>query len=541
MNGCLRGRRPAACGIGVALVVVAAQAVWSEPGSVVVSPQTMPRLADVDERYQSYNVEMAEVIGGKFWKPYDRASIASLRARVAAGSGNGGAIQVGQDPTMFQAHPPIDLANARLRTLAAALGPAYVRVSGTWANTVYFHDADTPAPRDPPAGFNGVLTRAEWKGVIEFARAADAGVVTSFAVSAGVRDAAGVWSAEQAKRFLDYTKAVGGTIAASEMFNEPTMPSYGGAPKGYDAAAYARDFAVFRRFAKATAPDMRIVGPGGVGEGLETSMLSGVASGGVLPTADLLSATPRPLFDVFSYHFYGAVSLRCASMSPAATTTRDAALSESWLARTDAANLFYEQLRDRFEPGRAVWITETADAACGGNPWASTFLDTFRYVDQLGRLARRGVAVVFHNTLASSDYGLLDQRDFTPRPSYWAALLWRRLMGRRVLDAGPAQAGLHLYAHCWRDHPGGVTLLAINTSRTQPASVEVPLAAERYTLTAERVEDAAVQLNGDRLALDANDRLPVLRPTPVPAGRLALGPTSITFLTLADAGNANCR
>jgi hypothetical protein len=36
-------------------------------------------------------------------------------------------------------------------------------------------------------------------------------------------------------------------------------------------------------------------------------------------------------------------------------------------------------------------------------------------VDELGRLARRPVAVVFHNTLASSEYGLLDQNGFTPR------------------------------------------------------------------------------------------------------------------------------
>jgi hypothetical protein len=34
-------------------------------------------------------------------------------------------------------------------------------------------------------------------------------------------------------------------------------------------------------------------------------------------------------------------------------------------------------------------------------------LDTFRYVDQLGRLAQRGLQVVIHNTLASSDYGVL--------------------------------------------------------------------------------------------------------------------------------------
>ncbi len=118
-----------------------------------------------------------------------------------------------------------------------------------------------------------------------------------------------------------------------------------------------------------------------------------------------------------------------------------------WLARPDSIYSFYIDLRDRFEPGKAVWITETADAASGGNPWAATFLDSFRYLDQLGRLACRGVALVFHNTLASSEYGLLDQKSFEPRPNCWAALLWRRLMGTTVLDADCTKAGLHLYAH----------------------------------------------------------------------------------------------
>jgi hypothetical protein len=30
----------------------------------------MPYVGTVDERFNSYNVEMAEVIGGTFWKPY---------------------------------------------------------------------------------------------------------------------------------------------------------------------------------------------------------------------------------------------------------------------------------------------------------------------------------------------------------------------------------------------------------------------------------------------------------------------------------------
>ena len=34
---------------------------------VAVSPATMPRVATVDERYQSYIIETAEVIGGNVW------------------------------------------------------------------------------------------------------------------------------------------------------------------------------------------------------------------------------------------------------------------------------------------------------------------------------------------------------------------------------------------------------------------------------------------------------------------------------------------
>src|ERR1700759_1159150 len=93
---------------------------------------------------------------------------------------------------------------------------------------------------------------------------------------------------------------------------------------------------------------------------------------------------------------------------------------------------FYPARRDGYLPGKPMWVTETADAACGGNPWASTFLDTFRYLDQLGRLSRQGVQAVMHNTLDASDYGLLDEDTLAPRPNYWAALLWRRLMGTTV-------------------------------------------------------------------------------------------------------------
>jgi hypothetical protein len=186
-----------------------------------------------------------------------------------------------------------------------------------------------------------------------------------------------------------------------------------------------------------------------------------------------------------------------------------------------------------------MWLTETAEAACGGNPWASTFLDTFRYLDQLGRLARAGVQIVAHNTLAASDYGLLDETTLRPRPNYWAALLWRRLMGATVLDAG-VHDGMQLYAHCRRDVRGAVTLLAINTHRTTAVTLRLPAASERYTLSADDLQSAEVKLNGTALELGPNDDLPQFAAVTSPPGSIEIGPAAITFLTVGDAGNPVC-
>jgi hypothetical protein len=490
--------------------------------SASVAPATMPRVGTVDERYQSYNVEMLEVTGGRFWRPYSPELDAALRQPAPAPSGH----DAGMNSVLYAYRPPIDLTNARLRKLAAALGPAYVRVSGTWANTTYFPDTDQTSG-DPPPGFGSVLTHPQWRGVVDFSHAVDAAIVTSFAISVGTRNAQGVWTPQQAKRFLAYTRAIGGRIVAAEWMNEPTLAAMGGAPAGYSAADYGRDFKVFHAFARQSAAEMLILGPGSVGET-------------TLKTSDMLAASMPAHVDAFSYHHYGALSLRCAAQDH--QTTPEAALSEEWLRRTDATLAFYRTARNEFEPGRAFWLTETADAACGGNPWANTFLDTFRYLDQLGRLAKQDVKVVAHNTLVGSDYGLLNDKTLEPKPNYWGALLWRRLMGETVLESGvPIQEGLHVYAHCLRGTSGGVALLAINNSRTRPTSLTLPVAADGFTLEVQELEASHVLLNGQQLGLGADDELPTFQGVRIPPGNVELAPASITFLAIAEAGNARCR
>src|SRR5262245_46283683 len=78
-------------------------------GQQSLTPADMPRIAEIDARFQSYNVEMVEVTGGRFWKPYGRTHPPA-------------------EQDIYAYRPPIDLTNARLRKLAAALSPAYLRV-----------------------------------------------------------------------------------------------------------------------------------------------------------------------------------------------------------------------------------------------------------------------------------------------------------------------------------------------------------------------------------------------------------------------------
>ncbi|GAA4805099.1 hypothetical protein [Tomitella cavernea] len=504
--------------------------------------QRLARTCSVDERFQSYNIEMVAVTGGNFWKPYEAvrpAPGASTETPDAEGT-------AGVDPGMFQYRPPRDLSAPRLRKLAAALGPSYVRVSGTWANSTYFADTDTP-PAEAPEGFKGVLTRDQWRGVLDFADAVDAKIVTSFAISRGTRDGSGRWTPELAERWLDFTREVGGRVAAAEFMNEPNVAPLGGAPAGYSADDYGREFRAFAAFAERVAPEMVVLGPGSgaVGDSPEEwgdgseAFVELFPSAGMLRTSDMLAAT-GPGVDAFSYHHYGAGSQRGAAMG-LPQTTPDAATSEAWLDRTHASCTFYSGLRDEYEPGKPLWLTEVAESACGGNPWAGTFLDTFRYVDQLGRLAQEGVQVVMHNTLESSDYALLDEDDFTPRPNYWAAVLWRRLMGRIVLDPGDSGVdGVRVYAHSHRDASGGVSLVVLNTDREQSRTFAVPADALRYTLDADRLDSVRVRLNGRHLELDADDTMPELAGEPVDAGDLVLAPASITFLAKPDAANPAC-
>jgi hypothetical protein len=157
-------------------------------------------------------------------------------------------------------------------------------------------------------------------------------------------------------------------------------------------------------------------------------------------------------------------------------------------------------------------------------------------------LAKIGVQSVMHNTLASSDYGLIDEATLVPRPNYWSAVLWRRLMGSTVLEAAAASLdNQYVYAHCLTGHPGGVAVLVLNADHDKTQQINLGAASERYTLTADDLMGKTAKLNGAELKVTDSGDLPTIEGVKTPAEPISLPPASISFFAITGANNPACR
>ncbi len=502
---------------------------------VKLSPDTLQALREGNPMMMSYNVEFAEVTGGTFWKAYTPGQVAGTEEFYVEPS-NEGIAALYKD--LMQVYPPIDLYNEKLRALARELGTAWVRVSGTWSTKTYY-DFDGTTNGKVPEGYLNVLTKEQWIGVLDFVKAIGGKLMISMSNCPGLHSAHDPWPSTEAEKIFGLSAEYGVPIEAVEFTNEPNMMEDTGFPAGYTAADYRRDQDLFFKWLKENYPNCIKVGPSDTG-GANVSF--GKTSGGGVEqivsetcTCDeLMDGTTEPL-DVFSYHYYNGLSERLASLSPSGHWSPDEALSEEYL---DAAPTFartYAPFRDKYVPGAEMWVTESGDAGGGGDTWASTFLDVFRTLNELGGFSAVTSGVIFHNTLASSDYGFLARQVFDPRPNYFAVLLWNRLMGTTVYDTGePVREGAHVYAHSRKDGKDGVVYLVINNSLTEATTVELPKDAQRYTLAGQdgNIRATVMTLNGKPLVLGEGNTLPELAPEAQAAGTVTVAPGTCTFFVL---------
>ena len=319
---------------------------------------------------------------------------------------------------------------------------------------------------------------------------------------------------------------------------------------GFDVQQYSADYAVFRYAVAASAPPwaQSIVGPSAAGWP------------GTPPLQTFLSATRALTNMSLSIHAYsfGNCSL-------------DEYMSKAGIERMAYYYSQFAAARDSFAPKMPVYLEEMATQAGGGcDGLSNRFVSGFWFIHALGLAAEMGVSRVTRQDLAGwsftsgvSHYTLAgppgwenEQRDGPPmpHPDYFVALLWRQLVGARVLSASlnaSVSVNSSFAAHTFcaaAGAPGAVVLaymnlaaapLALALGGALPAAprVEFVLESPSGNLTAD-----ALLLNGAPLTVDARGRL-AAQPVPgkaVAAGGIVIPPQSYGFVVLSAAQAQAC-
>ena len=497
--------------------------------NIVLQASGLEKLREINPRMMSYNVEMTEVTGGTFWKAYTPGQIAGTEKFPPI---KGFEEMAG----LMQWYDPIDTTNPRLIKLAKDLGPAWMRVSGTWATKTYY---DFDGKGLPAEGWQNCMTKDQWVNIVRFADAIGAKILISVANCEGLHSTEEPWNPSQAEQIFNLSKELGHPIDAVEFTNEPNMMEMTGFPRGYKPEHFRRDQDLFHKWVRENHPETLVVGPCST-DSSAIQMGPGDAKGGAGIADVMYSCTTDELLegctekiDVFSYHYYNGISERLESVMPMAHWQPDQTLSEPYLAMAGKCARAFAPFRDKYVPGGEMWVTESGDAGGGGNTWGSTFMDVFRTLNELGEFATVTDGVIFHNTLASSDYGFLQHGTFEPRPNYFAVKLWNDLMGTTVYNSGVAiREGAHVFCHSRKDGKDGCVYLVINNSKTDATTVELPGEAMAYVLAAkDGLRSRVMTLNGRDLVLGEGDALPCLCGETV-SGTVELAPATCAFFVL---------
>jgi heparanase 1 len=471
-------------------------------------------VATVSDRFVSLAIDTAQVVGGDFWT-----------AGQASTSGVG--------PVA-----PFAWERPRLAALTRALAPAYLRIGGTDADRTWYALGDGPPPAIPPENYKWTLTRTQLDGAFAFARANDLQLMLTLNAGRGPRAAAdGPWLPDNARTLVAYAAAQAAPVAVWEMGNEVNAYVV---TLGFSLAPadYARDVRVARGLVTELMPAAKLAAPASAYWPLVGEL------GGLLPA---FAEVGGDSVDILSWHYYPQQSGRCGVAVRSATPTR--LLDADNLDEIDRWAKDVEDAQQKWAPRTEVWLGETSNAQCGGAPGISdAHVSALWWLDELGKMARRGTQVVVRQSLTGADYGLLAEPSLAPRPDYFATLLWKRLMGTRALAVTvPAPPWtLRAYAHCagGEARPGAVTVLLINLDQTQPATLALDGVGdgkhELYVVSAAGLGATTVSLNDRPLAV-ADDGTPP--PLEGRAGRgrsVTIPPVAYAFVRFDDAHAAAC-
>ncbi|KAM8968954.1 heparanase [Sarcophilus harrisii] len=468
------------------------------------------------------------------------------------------------------------LGSQRLRTLARGLSPAYLRFGGTKTDFLIFDpkkestyeeksyweaqiDPDTCNLSPIPSAVKGEL-QLEWpiqevlllkeqyqnkykngtytKSTVDmlYSFAKCAGLDLIFGINALMRKSNLQWDSSNAKLFLDYCTSQKYDISW-ELGNEPN--SFRKKSGIYiNGSQLGKDFIKLHSLLKMyDFKNAKLFGPdiGQLRKNSEKLLRSFLNVGG-------------GVIDAITWHHY-YVNGRNA--------TQEDFLNPEVLDTFVFSAQKVFQVVNETRPGKKVWLGETSSAYGGGAPKLSdTYAAGFTWLDKLGLSAKMGIEVVMRQVFfGAGNYHLVDG-NFDPLPDYWLSLMFKQLVGTRVLTANvksPDKKKLRLYLHCTNNnHPkykeGDLTLYALNLHNdTKYLQLPPHLSdkrVEKYILQPSGYKNLlsqSVKLNGHILKMVDDKTLPEIIGKPLCLYcPLTLPPFSYGFFVIMNAKVATC-
>ncbi|XP_028753639.1 heparanase-like protein 1 [Neltuma alba] len=353
----------------------------------------------------------------------------------------------------------LDLSRPFLAKAVRALKPLRIRLGGSLQDQVLYDVETLKVPCHPFQkmkgglfGFSkGCLHMKRWDELNHFFNGT--GAIVTFGLNAlyGRHKIShnvwgGDWDSSNAYAFISYAISKGYKIDSWEFGNELSGNGIGASVL---PAQYGKDLIHLKQILDILYERSRfkpaLVAPGGFYQKDWYNKLLQVSGSGII--------------NVLTHHIY--------NLGAGSDPNLEKKILDPWHL-SSVASIFgnLSESIEKVGPWSSAWVGEAGGAYNSGSRYvSSTFLNSFWYLDQLGMASTYNTKVYCRQTLIGGYYGLLNITTFSPNPDYYSALLWQRLMGKKVLQASSDSSSPYLrtYAHCSKGREG-VTVLLINLS-----------------------------------------------------------------------------
>lgn len=360
----------------------------------------------------------------------------------------------------------VDLNNKIFKNAIKAFSPLKIRLGGTLQDKVIYQTKNHQEPCNPFIkntselfGFTkACLPLSRWDELNTFFQETRAMVTFGLNVLMGKTVLAngytvGAWDSTNAETLMRYTVQKNYTIYGWELGNELSGNGIGAS---VSASQYAIDTMTLQTMVhhvyKDIEPKPLIIAPGGF---FDPGWFK-----------EFLAKTPETL-NVVSHHIYNLGAGVDKNLTKKI-------LDPSYLDGVADTFKKLELIINTSASSASAWVSEAGGAYNSGqNLVTNAFVFSFWYLDQLGISSVYDTKTYCRQTLIGGNYGLLNTSTFKPNPDYYSALLWHRLMGKKVLFTRfLGTKKIRAYSHCAKESKG-ISVLLMNLDNSTSFDVKL--------------------------------------------------------------------